>query len=428
MLINKILKKFVFSSASKLLASFGIILFNFILINFTTQETLGILMAAISLITFLSVFSKFGLNHLVLRLMSIFYENNDKKKIKELIIYTFIISGIASSLLAILIIFFEKQIAFKIYNNEEFIGILKIIAVSLPIFTFIQIQKSLLRSFNLPEISNFSDIGCILFLCCVITFFFNTMEIYLTSFRISLFFLFSCFFIFVLNNIIILKVFFSNIKKFKKDKFIDIKKKLIKTLPDYFVIDLVNYSLVWSSIFICTFFYEPVIIGTFSTTYWLAFSLLFFPLILNSIYAPSYAIISEKNDKKRLQKIFNQNRNISIIITLPVFIIVFSFSEFILSEIFKIYSSEYSLILRILLINSLLRVLFGPQVLFLNMSDKQKKLKFISIYCALFQIILIYISIVNFNLTVLSILFLLSNLAKHMLLKIELQNYLLKKA
>tara|TARA_B110000008_G_scaffold271146_1_gene302239 strand:- start:539 stop:1303 length:765 start_codon:yes stop_codon:yes gene_type:complete len=253
------------------------------------------------------------------------------------------------------------------------------------------------------------------------------MEIYLNPYRICLFFLFSCFFIFILNNIIILNVYFSNFKKVQNIKFIDLKKKLTKTLPDYFAIDFVNYSLVWSSIFICTFFYEPITIGNFSTTYWLAFSLLFFPLILNSIYGPKYAIISEKNDKKKLKIIFNQNRNISTIITLPIFLIIFFFPELILNEVFKIYSSEYSLILRILLINSLLRVIFGPQVIFLNMSDNQKKLKFISIICALFQIILIYISVINFNLIAVSISFLISNLVKHILLKIELQNYFSEK-
>ena len=74
----------------------------------------------------------------------------------------------------------------------------------------------------------------------------------------------------------------------------------------------------------------------------------------------------------------------------------------------------------------MLRVIFGPQVLFLNMSDKQKKLKSISIICAIFQIILIFISVNNFNLTVLSVSFLISNLVKHILLKIELQNYFIR--
>ena len=426
MQINKITTKLLFSSFSKLFASVGLIFFSFIVINLMDKETLGMLTAAISLITFLSIFSKFGLNHATLRLVSIFYEKNDKEKIKKLIIYAAIISGIISSAISFLIIFFEKQIAIEIYNNEEFKGVLKIIAISLPIFTFIQIQKSLLRSLKLPELSNFSDLGFILFICCLIMLFFDIVEVNLSIYRISLFFLLSCLLIFSVNNFILFYFIILNLKTSAKNKAIDLKKKLTRTLPDYFVIDFINYSLVWGSIFICTFYYEPITIGNFSSTYWLAFSLLFFPLVLNSIYAPSYAINSEKNEKKKLKKIFYQNRNISIITTLPFFLIIFIFPEFVLNKVFEIYSIEYVLILRILLVNSMLRVIFGPQVLFLNMSDKQKKVKSISIICAIFQIILIFISVNNFNLTVLSVSFLISTLVKHILLKIELQNYFIR--
>jgi O-antigen/teichoic acid export membrane protein len=425
MQIYRVIKNLTFSSLSKLIASIGLISFNFIIINLINKETLGILTLGISLITFLSIFSKFGLNHATLRLTSIFYENKDKEKIKEIIVYSIIISGIISFIAALLIILFEKQIALEIYNNEKVRSILKIMAISLPFFTFIQIQKSFLKSFRLPALSNFSDIGSILFVCCLIIFFFNIMGINISISKISLFFLLSCIFIFSLNNLILL-YFFSNLEISKTNKIIDLKKKLTKSLPDYFIIDLVNYSLVWGSIFICTFFYDSTTIGNFSSTYWLAFSLLFFPLVLNSIFAPKYAINSEKNDKRKLKKSFYQNRNISFIITLPVFLIIFIFPEFFLNKIFEIYSNEYVLILRILLINSMLRVIFGPQVLFLNMSDKQKKLKFISIVCAIFQIILIFISAYNFNLTILSIVFLISNLIKYILLKIEL-NFFLRK-
>ena len=77
--------------------------------------------------------------------------------------------------------------------------------------------------------------------------------------------------------------------------------------------------------------------------------------------------------------------------------------------------------------NAMLRVVFGPQVLFLNMINKQKRLKSISIICAIFQIILIFISVINFNLVILSLAFLTSNLIKHLWLKIELQKYFMKK-
>ena len=141
MQIYRVIKNLTFSSLSKLIASIGLISFNFIIINLINKETLGILLLGISLITFLSIFSKFGLNHATLRLTSIFYENKDKEKIKEIIVYSIIISGIISFIAALLIILFEKQIALEIYNNEKVRSILKIMAISLPFFTFIQIKN-----------------------------------------------------------------------------------------------------------------------------------------------------------------------------------------------------------------------------------------------------------------------------------------------
>ncbi len=71
---NSLLINFFLSSSSKLFSSVGLITFNIIIIYFTNKETLGTLTVAISLITFLSIFSKFGLNHAALRLSSIFFE------------------------------------------------------------------------------------------------------------------------------------------------------------------------------------------------------------------------------------------------------------------------------------------------------------------------------------------------------------------
>ncbi len=422
---DRFLIDFISTTLSKFFAGIGIIFFNFIIINFSNKDTLGILMMAISLIAFLSIFSKFGLNHASLRLASIYFEKKDKKAIIELILYVIFVSGIMSIIFTLIIFIFEKYIASELYNNIKLLEILKIFAVSLPFYTFIQIQKSLFKSFKLPALSNFSDIGSILFFCSLLVLISNYINLHITLYKISLFFLLSCILIFILNNLILFQSSKTNLVNVTSKSTIDLKKNLLKTLPDYFTIDFVNYTLVWGSIFICTFFYKPEIIGSFSSAYWFAYSLLFFPLILNSIYAPNFAINSDKNNKIKQKKIFTQNRNISLIITFPIFFIIFFFSDFFLNFFFEINSKEFVIILRILLINSMLRVIFGPQVLFLNMSNKQKKLKNISLICALFQIVLILISVIYFNLTVLSVAFLVSNLIKHIILKIELKNYLL---
>ena len=91
--LNDLKKKFVVSSIIKLIASFGVFLFNFFIIYFLDNNTLGILNSAISLIVFLSIFTKFGLNLATLKLTSIFFEDKNIFKINQLIIQSIIISG-----------------------------------------------------------------------------------------------------------------------------------------------------------------------------------------------------------------------------------------------------------------------------------------------------------------------------------------------
>ena len=188
-------------------------------------------------------------------------------------------------------------------------------------------------------------------------------------------------------------------------------------MPDYFSIDFVNYVNVWGCIFFCSFFFNSSIVGSFSSVYWLSYSLLFFPLLLNSIYAPYYAIVSKQQNRAEEKKLFYQNRNLSFLITLPIFLILFFFSNFFLEFIFDIYSSDFNLILKILLLNSFIRIIFGPQNLFLNMTNQQKDLNKILIICTFVQILLILFSLIFFDLIYLSIFFLISNLIKHIWLR-----------
>jgi len=419
--IGYLIKKIFLTSFTKFISGFGLILFNYFIIYLMDKNTLGVLTSAISLIIFLSIFTKFGLNLATLRLTSIFFEKKDIKKIYQLILQTILISGFISVVISFFLILFEKEISYEIYGNEEIYGVLKIFALALPIYTFLEIQKSLFGSFKIPELSGLSDIGSVLFLTLVMIAFVQLVNINLTNYRISLFFLFSCLIIFSFNNFILFYVVLKNLKLFKTNKILISNNSLVKTLPDYFSIDFVNFTTIWGSIFLCSFFYDFSTVGSFSSVYWLAYSLLFFPLVLNLVYAPYYAIDSNNNDLVKQKKHFYQNRNISIFITLPIFLILFFFSDFFLKFIFEINSNELNIIFKILLINSLSRVIFGPQILFLNMSNNQKHLKFISIICAIIQILLVLFSLFFLNLISLAIAFLFSNLIKHLWLYKVLQ-------
>ena len=415
--LNYLIKKFFLSTFIKFIASVGVIVFNILIIYLNDKNTLGLISSALSLIVFLSIFTKFGLNLATLKLTSIFYENKELNKINNLILQTILISGIISLFIALSLIFFENEIAIEIYKNEQIKGVIKIFAISLPFFTFLQLQKSLFKSFKKPELSSLSDIGSILFFVCTLILASTLMGINLTSYRISIFFLFACIIIFSINNFILFYIILKNYKIIKVNKFSFLKSNLVKSLPDYFSIDFVNYINVWGCIFFCSFFYSFSIVGSFTSVYWLSYSLLFFPLILNSIYAPYYAIVSKQKNINEEKKLFYQNRNLSFLITLPIFLILFFFSNFFLENIFEIYSSDFNLIFKILLLNSFIRIIFGPQNLFLNMTNEQKSLNFVLIICTFIQILLILLSLIFLDLIYLSISFLISNLIKHIWLR-----------
>ena len=423
---NSFLINFFLSSSSKLFSSVGLITFNIIIIYFTNKEILGTLTVALSLISFLSIFCKFGLNHAALRLSSIFFEKKDILKINQIILTALILSGLISIIVSVIIFNFEKEIASFFYKDKNIRGVLKIFAIALPIFTFVQLQKSLIKSFKLPALANFSDIGSILFLCSAMVLFFEIIQFNLNVYRISLFFLFSCLLTFSFNNFILFYLVISKLdlnQNNKEGSLLEFNNTFIKSLGDYFSIDFVNYIIVWGSIFICTFFYSASTIASFSSTYWLAYSLLFFPLVLNSIFAPGFAIDSHANKKEKLNINFYKNRNISLLITFPIFIILFIFSENFLYYIFNIENYQFTYVLRILLFNSFLRIIFGPQVLFLNMTDRQNIVRKITVFVSILQIILILLSVIYFDLIVLSVIFLITNFIKHIFLFLELKKY-----
>ena len=135
---------------------------------------------------------------------------------------------------------------------------------------------------------------------------------------------------------------------FKINKFSILKNNLIKSLPDYFSIDFVNYINVWGCIFFAHFFYNSTTVGSFQFSILVSLQFTIFSyLVLNSIYAPYYAINS--NLKIYLNKI-NFFIKIEIIFynNFSNFLILFIYSNFFLENILDIYSDEFNIIFKVL--------------------------------------------------------------------------------
>ena len=99
---------------------------------------------------------------------------------------------------------------------------------------------------------------------------------------------------------------------------------------------------------------------------------------VNIVVAPKIAEIYSTNDFEKLNKLINDSARIIFIISIPVLIILFVFSDFVLG----LFGANYVLArdaLLLLLGGQFFSSLCGPGAIYLNMTGKQKKLNTILI-------------------------------------------------
>ena len=108
---------------------------------------------------------------------------------------------------------------------------------------------------------------------------------------------------------------------------------------------------------------------------------------VNIVIAPKIAEIYSTNDFNKLNKLINDSARIIFIISVPILIILFIFSDFVLS----LFGENYVLAreaLLLLLAGQFFSSLCGPGAIYLNMTGKQKKLNTILILGLAINIIL----------------------------------------
>ncbi len=415
------IKLFLFTGPIKFLSSLGFIVFNIYMINFIEKEALGNFLICLSLVILLSIFSKAGLSYVVLRIMSVLYFNQNKKKFFVHIKQILFLSSLISFFLIFLVIIFEDFIAFNIYDNRNIRGLLTILVLSLPFYTFVQIQKSIFKSFKIPYLAPLADVGMILILVILFTFFSNFFGFSINIYRLAFLFLIINVILFAFFNLIIFYLFINKFQNFDQSNTINEEKILPKSLLDFLIIDFINYVFIWGSIFICSFFLSAKSLADFSSIYWLAFAPLFIPIVLNSIYGPIFAIKYNSNNLIELKASFNECKMIGILICTPIAIILFFFSNIFLKYFFNIYGGEYNHCFKVLILASLVRIFFGPVQNSLNMSGQENYVKKITLFISLTQIITMFISINFYGIISLAYIYLVFNTLKFYLLHINLK-------
>ena len=332
--------------------------FGFLFIWLIAQN-LGASIQGIFAIAFLflsvgSMVGKFGLSTAIVKWIAS-HPNFEERRI--IIIKCLGIVFLFSAVLALVIFFGSTTIAF-FYKKPEIVTSIKIAAITIPIFSIIEIGSAVFKGTKqLAIFSIYFDflkflLPAVVFSILYFVFSVSVIELPIFSYLAG----YSLLLIIILIHLQLrFKIFIS---KKRQVTFLPVKKMLKDSYPMLMASSIVMI-MGWSDVFILGFFVDEADIGVYSTAVRIATLVSFTYTAIAAIMTPKIAEYFHANNHQDFKATIAFSSKLMFFCSLPIFLLLFVFSEFFLSIFGEIYK-EGSIVLKILLLAQFTNVITGP--------------------------------------------------------------------
>jgi len=353
--------------------------FTWILANKYGPRFQGIFSIAFLFLSIGAMISKLGVETAIVKWMASVESSQNKKYVffKSLSLVLFM------SCLIGLVVYFCAPLISQMYNKPDLINSIKVASIGIPFLAILDLNSNYFKGENKVIIFGtyfyfFKFLFPLLLILCFYLLTNSFIEAPTLSYTLGLFM--AC-------VVSIMHIVFT-LKK--------TKRKLIKKFSyKYIVIEsypmMVSSAIVmimgWSDVFILGFYTSEEKIGVYSTAIKIATTVSFIYSAITAIITPKIATFYGKNEQKKLIEIVNNATRIIFFSSLPVFMILFCFPNFILG----LFGPEYiegSSVLRILLIAQFTNAITGPVGPLMQMSGNQKVLQNIIALSLVFNILI----------------------------------------
>lgn len=366
--------------------------FIFLIANFFSVETQGVFSIIFTLLSFLSLVSKLGIQTSMVKWLSNYFylENFGKAKFFFIKIYKLILS--LAILLGFILYSSAEFISIEFFHKANLIAPIKIISICVPFIVSTDIIASYFMSKKAIKLYSFYNFA--------------------SKFILPLFFLSLFIFSLDLNRtlpiyaytvgIIITGVFafvhvFRDLQKINSDSTEEIPyKDILKTSLPLLLSSSLVMIMWWSDTFILGVYKTEAEVGIYSVAVKLATIASFVYNAVTSILLPKIAQYY-KNDKiLELKNTIQYSAKLIIFVTLPIVIVIAVFSRFFLSIFGTEYVNGY-LILLILLVAQFTNALTGPVGPFLSMSGLERQQFIIVCLALLFNLVISFFLVENYG-------------------------------
>jgi len=346
----------------KILGAFSLFATYMLIPQYYSVEVFGVFNLIFALLMTATVFSRIGLDTYIVRVVSSL-ENKEEiglflKSIIKILFFT-------SLVVTIIIILLSPLLNNYIFKSIDASGYLIGLAIVILPYTFFNVFVEVLR--GLDEIKFYS-------------LFRNLSQ----NFLIALFLLISIVStkmydpIYILYGVILTITFFLflTIFKFLKNKKIYInkkgtyKKKILKHSYPMFLAASIMFLMSYIDSFMISYYLNEYQVGIYNACISLSMILTFIPMAIGGYISPKISKAYSNDNSQEIKEVFRNSIKIIIVVTFPLFLIMYFFSNFFLT----LFGEAFTIATTTLLITNiafLSEALTGPVGFILNMTDNQ---------------------------------------------------------
>lgn len=340
-------------------------------------ETHGIFTTFLTLLTLLSVLTKMGFDTSIVKRIASYKASDTKGKITPTHRKISIIVLITSLLVSTLIYFFNEQINLLFFEKSSTFDFIWL-SIALPFFSLYAINMESLR--GLKKMNSFAllqNISLFFIALLALIFLFNNGEttdpIYSFSISTILIFILS-FFLFKKHSPESSITFISS-KGLLKESF-----PMLLSNSSFYLMTLIDILMI-------SYFLPESETGIYANAMKIANLNIVFLFAINSIAAPKLAEFNATNDLGSLKTFTKETSRLSILLSIPIFVITLIFPEFLLG----LFGDEFiagKQVLIILGIGQFFNALAGSVISVLNMTGQEKTAKNIIVSSTIINLIL----------------------------------------
>lgn len=364
-------------------------LMNFILARLFGPKIVGQYSLVKTTVDLVVIFTVFGLNNGIVKYASRYINNNEENKLFEVLKISFIYAGLFSVLGSVIIFVFRGFIANKIFNDNELVIALSYGAWLVIPFTLRRIFSGIYRSYKdlkdyIIPVEVYRRFAIVIFLLILYILEFKHISYVIGSFLLIEISNLS----YLAKNIKNIGLNFKKIFAFElKNKEKSIKNQVLSYSSMVILIHFMHLILNKIDRVMLGIFSTSEVVGVYNTAASVTILLTFFLSSSNMIFSPIISELYSKNKLNMLQSLYSTITKWLIILTVPIMINIYFFSEIIMG----FFGEEYLIgasTLFILGLGQLINTAVGANGYIMNMCGFEKLLLINDIFMAIINIIL----------------------------------------